>query len=58
MKHSEYKELLTLADALTFVSESELLSSLLRDEGYSPNSFDLDILLKVVAKHIYSNLTE
>lgn len=58
MKHSEYRELLSLADALTFVAESELLSNKLREAGYQPSSFDLDILIRVVADNIHSNLVE
>lgn len=58
MKHSEYRELLPLADALTFVAESDLLSAKLREAGYSPSSFDFEILIKVVADNIHRNLTE
>lgn len=58
MKHSEYRELLSLADALTFVAESELLTAKLREAGFQPASFDLDILIKVVADNIHRNLTE
>lgn len=58
MNHNEYRELLSLADALTFISESELLSKILREDGYHSSSFDIDILIKCVAKRIYSNLCE
>lgn len=58
MKHSEYRELISLADALIFVSESELLTSKLHEAGYQPASFDLDILLRVVADAIHANLIE
>lgn len=58
MNHTEYGELLSLADALTFISESELLSKILREDGYHPSSFDIEILVKCVAKRIYSNLCE
>lgn len=58
MNHNEYRELLSLADALNFICESELLSSLLKKEGLVPNSFDFDVLVRVVADAIHKNLTE
>lgn len=58
MNHNEYRELLSLADALTFIFESDLLWKIVKDDGFVPNSFDIDILVKCVAKRIYSNLTE
>lgn len=58
MKHDEFCELLRLADALTFVAESDLLTAKLREAGFNPSSFDLEILIKVVADNIYRNLTE
>lgn len=58
MKNSEYRKLLSLAEALTFVSESKLLTSKLREAGFQPASFGLDILIKVVADNIHRILTK
>lgn len=58
MNHSEYRELLSLADALMFVIESELLWQKVRDAGLVPNSFDLEVLVSVVADEIAKNLKE
>lgn len=61
MKISEYGELLRLADALTYVCQSELLWKLYSDAGYPIlDSFkgQLHDLVVVVADNIKSNLVE
>lgn len=57
MNKNRYGELLSLANALEYISDSDLLWSLMKDAGYSPNTFDLHILVELVAKHIYLELT-
>lgn len=61
MKHADYRELLSLADALNFISESELLWSLVKADGDSIPDVNFSEVLKYlvtkVASEIYSNLT-
>lgn len=58
MKHAEYRELISLADALTFISESELLWHLVEGIGKSPKDFDIPSLLDIVGVYIHKILVE
>lgn len=56
MNHNDFSELIRLADALTFLSESELLWKLVKDAGFQIADFDFCNLLHVVADEIRSQL--
>lgn len=55
-QNSDTRELVNLASALDYLCNSDLLWKKVRDAGYNPTSFDLEIIMGVLADCIAESL--